>query len=376
MAFNWGMATANLLGEDAHQVGEYTTRQNELEDRKIREATDLRKEKAKLARQMALAHFGYEQRDLYSKSFWDPSEKRLVNNLEVSKMSPEQRKNLLSLDEYNLQRKEKGAESMSALDAKLISSPQQVHKRGLLADESFANTERLLQAKRESALGLQTIKDKKKADRLGLSLSDYLKKKAEKDFYGKTGLSESQRLSAIMKIRNDYDNDFTNNALGDKKLSFNVWAKEKRPDAYQALWGGSKKKADVGALIKALLGTEPKKANPGGSSSGGVAPSNSSDNSPGRLPRGKASIGSKMLPDTKTIKKLLSTNVNGAALLGSIAGKSVNGMVEVVKRSPQWAEIVNQYAAKTNKTIGQSIIDFVKWAYSNNQSKQPVMRKF
>ena len=83
-----------------------------------------------------------------------------------------------------------------------------------------------------------------------------------------------------------------------------------------------------------------------------------------------------MLPDTKTIKKLLSTNVNGAALLGSIAGKSINGMVEIIKRSPRWAEIVNQYAAKTNKTSGQSIIDFVKWAYSNDQSKQPVMQKF
>ena len=60
----------------------------------------------------------------------------------------------------------------------------------------------------------------------------------------------------------------------------------------------------------------------------------------------------------------LAFKVNLATILGGVADKGTNAMVTAVKQSPEVAEAVNQYALRTNQSIGQAIVDLAKWMYS------------
>ncbi len=344
MSFNWSMAFAGALGEGANQIDQYTARQNQLEDRQLENAAQLRKEKAALARQMTLAHFGYEQKDLYSNVAWDPSQKRMVSKQEVAGMSPEQKAQLVAIDERNLQQKVKGAEAISKIK-------QDAQGRSIL----------------------------EQAKLLGIPVDEYLKEKAASDFYGKNrGLTKSQKISAIEKMRSDYENDMMTFDTGARegyifgwgaekatktKPTIKEWAKVKRPEEYGLIWGGvgilggrkasttkgdAGKSPDVGNLISSLL------QQPGST----------------KIQKNQTPSKPAASPQHNIIKKILNSNVNGAELIGSVAGKSINGAVDVIKNSPGWAEAINQYAIKANKTIGQAIIDLAKWAYSENGTKK------
>lgn len=65
------------------------------------------------------------------------------------------------------------------------------------------------------------------------------------------------------------------------------------------------------------------------------------------------------------VDSFLNGQVNGAEILGSVAGASINTTVNAIKKSPKIMEMVNQYALKTNRNIGQALLDFAKWAYSS-----------
>jgi hypothetical protein len=63
MAFNWQGATAGLLGEFGNQTALWAKRQDEIEERKLAEQREIRREEAAFTRQKALAEMGWKRED-------------------------------------------------------------------------------------------------------------------------------------------------------------------------------------------------------------------------------------------------------------------------------------------------------------------------
>jgi hypothetical protein len=83
---------------------------------------------------------------------------------------------------------------------------------------------------------------------------------------------------------------------------------------------------------------------------------------------GEANTDSVVNDMMESFTDALAFKVNLATILGGVADKGTNAMVTAVQQSPEVAEAVNQYALRTNKSIGQAIVDLAKWMYTGQDN--------